>query len=257
MDNLDEGQHSGFGTQNILVNQVSQYLLSLKDESQPIFPTRCMLDFGCGSGSLTRLMIPHVTTTLVGVDTSSRAVSAFNHLNGPLKAKDQTIKAIKVDLLNTAESFEEILTSVENHDDRALLTESFDVIVTMLSFHHFPDMDHALSILRKLIVRSRRGHLFIADFFQTGPPPVKESTLSVSACHPLYLEMLNQALSRQGFFKIQMDMTAIRVRMVVKSAVRARDYKRRGFKVFRNEKGKKDGYLVKGHLSVLWARLET
>jgi len=107
----------------------------------PLQPNWRMLEYGCGTGTLSLLLAPHVQE-IVAADASSGMV---DQLRRKLQALPEArVKPRLLDLTHEAP-----------------LAESFDLIVAAMTLHHVPNVAAILADLGKMLAKG--GWLAIAD----------------------------------------------------------------------------------------------
>lgn len=111
-----------------------------------------MLDYACGTGSITKALGPLVTN-VVGMDVSENMVQKYNEEAAAAGLQPEQVHAVVGDLL--AEEVPDHLNTADYHN--------FDVVVVGLGFHHF---ENPLEAIKRLSARLKpeSGVLLIIDF---------------------------------------------------------------------------------------------
>lgn len=111
-----------------------------------------LLDYACGTGSITRALGPSVTT-IRGIDISENMVQRYNEAAQSAGLESKRVNAIVGDLL--AEEVPDHLKTPEYYD--------FDIAVIGLGFHHFENPVLAVERLAERL-KPGTGVLLIVDF---------------------------------------------------------------------------------------------
>ena len=147
--------------QHKLSKQVSDALEERKDwigvrwikQNEPTYGREVkLLDYACGTGSITMALGPHVTTVR-GIDVSENMVQRFNDTAQSSGLKFDQAHAVVGDLCG--ESVPDHLTTPEYYD--------FDIAAIGLGFHHFEDPQLAIKRLTERL-KVGTGVLVIVDF---------------------------------------------------------------------------------------------
>ncbi|KAF1827647.1 S-adenosyl-L-methionine-dependent methyltransferase [Dissoconium aciculare CBS 342.82] len=159
--------------QHKIANQVAEALQSRKDwlgarlidPAKPIpspeTPEVRLLDYACGTGSITRALGPYVHT-IRGVDLSDNMVVAYNTAATKSGLTPQQARAVVGDFCGEEQpAAGSELQGAEFHD--------FDIAVIGLGFHHFEDTTRALRRLRDR-VKPATGVVVIVDFLPSDTP---------------------------------------------------------------------------------------
>ncbi|KAI0792970.1 S-adenosyl-L-methionine-dependent methyltransferase [Irpex lacteus] len=104
-----------------------------------------VMDFACGTGLISRELCPYVKS-IVGVDISHNAVDVYNTRARQQGLEPEEMRAVCVNLVE---------------EEEELKGARFDVIISVASYHHLPDIHVTSRILSSLLKPS--GSLFIAD----------------------------------------------------------------------------------------------
>ena len=112
--------------------------------------TTRLLDYACGTGAVSRLLLPHVAS-IVGVDVSAGAVAEFNTAARNQGLDEGEMRAVTADLV-TGEG-----------DVAALADDRFDVVVCSLAFHHMPSPRETTAALARRLVP---GGVFVCIDFR-------------------------------------------------------------------------------------------
>lgn len=111
-----------------------------------------MLDYACGTGSLSFALEPW-TTEIIGVDLTPNMVAAYT-ARAQVEGKGDKMRAVTANLCKPEEESSEAMSGPEFFD--------FDVAVVGLGFHHFDDPELAA---KRLAGRLKPGGiLLILDF---------------------------------------------------------------------------------------------
>ncbi len=106
------------------------------------FNYNCVLDFGCGTGTLGIEMLSSIETRLLGVDTSEGMLEV-------LKQKSKVLPNIRSLLINLEEE---------------IIKEKFDLIVSSMAFHHLNGPKEVLLKLKNML--NPGGRVVIVDLDQ-------------------------------------------------------------------------------------------
>ena len=116
-----------------------------------------LLDYACGTGLMTRVFGPYVTSTQ-GIDISPNMVSTYNTRARDAGLSEDVVNAVVGDLFDKSDPNSEAL--------RAKRFWNFDIATVGFGFHHFEDVVFAA---RQLKERLRPGGvLVINDFLEGG-----------------------------------------------------------------------------------------
>jgi SAM-dependent methyltransferase len=111
-----------------------------------------LLDYACGTGSITRALGPWVTT-IRGIDISENMVQKYNDDAKSAGLPPERVNAVVGDLC--ADEVPDHLKTPEFHD--------FDIAVISLGFHHFENPMRAIERLTERL-KTATGTLIIVDF---------------------------------------------------------------------------------------------
>ncbi|KAI5846151.1 S-adenosyl-L-methionine-dependent methyltransferase [Tricharina praecox] len=134
--------------------QVASHIASSILSSPTLIPlsessTR-LLDYACGTGSVSRLLLPHVAS-LVGADVSSGAVGEFNFAARNQGLEEGEMRAVVADL-------------VTGEGDVVAVGGEYDVALCSLALHHMPDPLAATKAIARVL---KHGGVFVCvDFRQ-------------------------------------------------------------------------------------------
>ncbi|KAF2712719.1 S-adenosyl-L-methionine-dependent methyltransferase [Pleomassaria siparia CBS 279.74] len=121
-----------------------------------------LLDYACGTGLMSRLYGPYVTTTL-GIDVSPNMVATYNARAQATGLTTSTITGVIGDLFATPQPGE--FSGPEYYN--------FDLATVGFGFHHFEDVIHAASCLRERLRPG--GVLVITEFLEGGDLALDEN----------------------------------------------------------------------------------
>ena len=107
----------------------------------PLAATMRVLEYGCGTGMVSRALSPHVAH-IVAVDTSPRMLEVLRQKAGE-------------------EKIDNIETLVHDLTQQPLQAESFDLVVSSMTLHHIPDIEPLLQRLFDILKPG--GYLAVAD----------------------------------------------------------------------------------------------
>lgn len=126
------------------------------DGTSPAKTPLRLLDYACGTGSLSRCLEPWITES-IGIDLSDNMVAAFN-ARAQSEGKGEKMRAVQANLCVPDDEAPEAVAGPEFFN--------FDIAVVGLGFHHFDDPNLAA---RRLAARLRPGGiLLILDFLPHG-----------------------------------------------------------------------------------------
>ena len=111
-----------------------------------------LLDYACGTGSITKALGPWVSVVR-GIDVSESMVNKFNEAARSSGLKPETVNAVVGDLL--ADEVPDHLNTAEYYD--------FDVAVIGLGFHHFENPVLAVERIAERL-KPANGVLLVIDF---------------------------------------------------------------------------------------------
>lgn len=145
---------------NLFADLAFATLVTEIDICNPIWNTKRVLDFGCGTGLLAEKVAPHVHE-LIAVDTSEKMIAV-------LEGKDiPNVITVHGDILDDSLPFE-----------RVSLTD-FDLIYVASVFSFLPDYEDAIMALTRLLKRG--GHLIQWDWERSDQKVVGLSKSQISA----------------------------------------------------------------------------
>ncbi|KAI0792654.1 S-adenosyl-L-methionine-dependent methyltransferase [Abortiporus biennis] len=104
-----------------------------------------VLDFACGTGFLSRMLIPHVKT-ISGVDISQGMVDIYNQWVAKEGIDQEAMKAHRLELKGDGTEFG---------------GSKFDVVVCQAAYHHFASPSETTQLLAKFLKPG--GSIFVAD----------------------------------------------------------------------------------------------
>lgn len=114
-----------------------------------------LLDYACGTGLVTRALLPYITTS-IGIDLSPNMVAEFNTLASNQGLSPTEMHAYVGNLLSTSST----ANAETNLEDEKFC--DFDLAVVGLGFHHFDNPKDATKQLAKRLKKG--GALMIIDF---------------------------------------------------------------------------------------------
>ncbi|QPG75561.1 hypothetical protein FOA43_002916 [Brettanomyces nanus] len=137
-----------------------------------------MMDFACGTGLMVQKLAPYfkgANPTVIGIDISAAQIDAF-------QSKLQTIYRVNPSLNVQAYQYDIIDEQFDrdnslNRPDE-LVEDSFDIITTTLSFHHFSELKRIVGQLLKYL--KKNGKLIIVDMYDHKDQYIQENVDSDS-----------------------------------------------------------------------------
>ena len=134
------------------------------------------MDFGCGTGLLsTKILDPAVFEEIIGIDVAEGMINAFHE---KIKIMESGVKmtAICSDLGQI--SLESLNSTISNiYNENVEPKKGFDIIFTLLAFHHLKDPEKMLNQVLKEYLNPG-GRILIMDYEQE---PMKQKF------HPVHL----------------------------------------------------------------------
>lgn len=158
-----------------------------------------MLDYACGTGSITKALGPWVTK-IIGVDISENMVQKYNEEAQAAGLKPEDVRAVQGDLL--AEEVPDHLKTAEFYN--------FDLAVVGLGFHHFENPFVAIERLTERL-KPDTGTLMIVDFlpFEKGEHGNAQHTINSGGFTKSNLQALHEAAKMQKFSFSVIDEPAV------------------------------------------------
>ncbi|KAE8853321.1 hypothetical protein HRS9122_00313 [Pyrenophora teres f. teres] len=132
-----------------------------------------VLEIGCGTGLLSFMLAPHVRS-LIGVDTASGMISAFDTKLADLKTSHPNLIAVNHYLTHPDEhelqSAAALLATQRGETAEPPYSYRFDLIVSHLTLHHIPSMSDILATMMKCLKPG--GVVALTDYEDFGPEAV-------------------------------------------------------------------------------------
>lgn len=159
-----------------------------------------MLDYACGTGSITKAIGPLVTK-VVGIDVSENMVQKYNEQAEAAGLSSEQVRAVVGDLL--ADEVSAALKTPEFYE--------FDLAVVGLGFHHFENPLRAIERLTERL-KADTGVLMIVDFLpfdQTEHGYAAQNTIKHGGFTKDNLEKLHKTAKLQKFSFSVVDEPAV------------------------------------------------
>ncbi|KAI5969781.1 hypothetical protein CANMA_001155 [Candida margitis] len=139
-------------------------------------PGMKLLDFACGTGMVTELFVPYLTSDskksdtevkseIVGIDIGPTFLKYFNERAAKSSSDKLSMKSYEYDVLDP--KLQPELTKFNNH---------FDVIFSTISYHHIHNYQQVTKKLAEFLRPG--GWMFIIDFYNEDVEEINESSTS-------------------------------------------------------------------------------
>ncbi|KAJ3106939.1 hypothetical protein HDU97_005220 [Phlyctochytrium planicorne] len=160
-------------------------------ERIPLSKSMKVIEIGCGTGLLSALVAPHVSS-LLGLDTASGMVDVFNTKVGPEKIPNMIAKEVLLD----------------DPDHPVLEGQKFDLALSHLALHHIENVPEFLTVMKGVLVPG--GRVAFTDFEDNGANAVRFHDPAVAVAHGvqrhgILVDEISRQLSDSGFKNVRVE----------------------------------------------------